>query len=315
MRSSRSIAITLAACAVVPMAPSAFAQPLASPAPPLVKEGTTVKVSDHVYVIPDNKVGLVPNVGFIVGEKGILIVDTGLGPRNMEVVLKEAAKVGPNRDLYLLATHFHPEHAGGSSALPANGKFIVARIQQQDIEELGPGMMKQFSSMTPLNAELLNNAQYRKPDVLFDTDYRLDLGGVAVQLKALGPTHTRGDTIAFVEPDRVLFAGDIVMNKRFLAFGAQSSATAWLRVLDQLDSLHATKIVPSHADMGDGSLIAQQRTALKEIQARVRELKGQGKTADEVATTVTSEFQAKYPDWTTPNRAGAAAKSFYTEDR
>jgi glyoxylase-like metal-dependent hydrolase (beta-lactamase superfamily II) len=285
------------------------------PQPPLVKGNATVKISDHVYVIPDGNVGMVPNVGIIVGTKGTLIVDTGLGPRNMETVLRETAKVSRNTDLYLVATHFHPEHAGGASALPANAKFIVARIQQQDIDELGPGMMKQFAGMTPLNAELLNNVQFRKPDVLFDTEYRLDLGGVSVALRALGPTHTRGDTIAFVEQDRVLFAGDIVMSQRFLAFSAQSSATAWLKVLDELEALRPERIVPSHGVMGGASLIARQRAVLLQIRTRVAELKAQGRTSDDVATTVTAELQAKYPSWTTPNRVGGAARSFYAETK
>jgi glyoxylase-like metal-dependent hydrolase (beta-lactamase superfamily II) len=291
------------------------ALPAQPPTPPLVKEGVTVKISPHVQVIPDGNVGMVPNAGIVVGSKATLIVDTGLGPRNMETILREAAKVRRNADLYLVATHFHPEHAGGASALPATATFVVARIQQQDIDELGPGMMKQFSGMTPLNAELLNNVQFRKPDVLFDREHRIDLGGVTVVLRALGPTHTRGDTIAFVEEDRVLFAGDIVMSKRFLAFGAQSSGTAWLKVLDELDALRPARIVPSHGEMGDGTLIAQQRTVLQQIQARVKELKAQGRTADEVAATVTSELQARYPDWTTPNRAGGAARSFYAEQK
>jgi glyoxylase-like metal-dependent hydrolase (beta-lactamase superfamily II) len=291
------------------------AQPAQAPQPPLVKENATVKMTEHVYVIPDENVGMVPNVGIIVGSKGTLIVDTGLGPKNMETVLRETAKVSKNADPYLVATHYHPEHAGGAAALPASAKFIVARAQQQDIEELGPGMMKQFAGMTPLNAELLENVQFRKSDVLFDNEYRLDLGGVSVVLRALGPTHTRGDTIAWVEQDKVLFAGDIVMSQRFLAFGAQSSGAAWLKVLDQLEALRPDRIVPSHGVMGSASLIARQRAVLLQIRNRVAELKAQGRNADTVATTVTSELQAKYPSWTTPNRIGAAARVFYAESK
>lgn len=297
----------------VSLAGAMGAQPAQPPTPPLIKENAAVKISEHVHVIPDGNVGLVPNVGIVVGTKSTLIVDTGLGPRNMETVLREAAKISRNAELYLVATHFHPEHAGGSSALPAGAKFVVAKIQQQDIEELGPGMMKQFSGMTPLNAELLRDVQYRKPDVLFDAEHRLDLGGVTVVLRALGPTHTRGDTIAWVEQDRVLFAGDIVMSKRFLAFSAPSSGAAWLRVLDQLEALKPALIVPSHGANGDAALIAQQRAVLQQIQARARELKAQGRTADEAAATITAELQAKYADWTTPNRAGSAARAFYGE--
>ena len=50
--------------------------------PPLVRENATEKVSDHVYVIPDNSVSMVPNIGIIVGSRGTLVVNTGLGVRN-----------------------------------------------------------------------------------------------------------------------------------------------------------------------------------------------------------------------------------------
>ena len=64
---------------------------LAQPAPPLIKENATVKVSSHVWAIPDGNVGLVPNVGIIVGTRATMVVDTGLGPRNGQTVLREVA--------------------------------------------------------------------------------------------------------------------------------------------------------------------------------------------------------------------------------
>src|SRR5262245_35362873 len=79
-------------------------------APPMVKEGVTEKLSDHVYVIPDGSVSLVPNVAIIVGSRTTVVIDTGLGARNAQAVLREVAKVSKNNDLALATTHFHPEH-------------------------------------------------------------------------------------------------------------------------------------------------------------------------------------------------------------
>ena len=53
-----------------------------APAPPLVKEGKTVKISEHVYVIPDELVPMVPNVGIVVGSNATLVVDPGMGVRS-----------------------------------------------------------------------------------------------------------------------------------------------------------------------------------------------------------------------------------------
>src|SRR5918992_2313496 len=76
-------------------------------ADPLVRENATVKLAEHTYVIPDANVGLVPNVGIVVGSRATLVIDPGLGKRNGEAVLREVAKVSRNTDLYIASTHFH----------------------------------------------------------------------------------------------------------------------------------------------------------------------------------------------------------------
>src|SRR5262245_63786123 len=108
-----SILRMAAAAAASLVAAGALAQPPAAPAPPLVKEGVTTKVSEHVYAIPDGNVGLVPNVGIIVGSRATMVVDTGLGPRNGQTVLREVAKVSKNTQMYVATTHYHPEHSLG----------------------------------------------------------------------------------------------------------------------------------------------------------------------------------------------------------
>ena len=82
MRSSTTS--TSLAASMVLVASYALAQ--TAPVPdPLVKENATVKLAAHTYVIPDGNVGLVPNVGIIVGSRGTLVIDPGLGRRNGEV--------------------------------------------------------------------------------------------------------------------------------------------------------------------------------------------------------------------------------------
>ena len=281
---------------------------------PLIRENAVSKVSEHVHVISDLNVGLVPNVGIIVGSRATLVVDTGLGPRNGETVLRVTNGVSTNRELYVVSTHFHPEHALGESAFPANARIVRAKAQQQDIDEFGLALAKTFASRSPLVADLLEKAQFRKADVLFEREHTLDLGGVRVRLLSLGPTHTRGDTIVWVEGDRILFAGDVVMNRTFVAFASPySSVNAWLADFDQLEPLRPVKVVPSHGPVGDASLIAEQRTVMKAIQSRAIELKRQGRTADEAAATIQTEMQAGYSTWSAAARIAAIAKTAYAE--
>src|SRR5215471_13541422 len=113
------------------------------PAPdPLVRENATMKVAAHTYVIPDGNVGLVPNVGIVTGSTGTLVIDPGLGRRNGETVLKEAAKVRRGDALYIATTHFHPEHTTGYVAFPASAKYVNSTVQEAEFEQNGMQMVR-----------------------------------------------------------------------------------------------------------------------------------------------------------------------------
>ena len=302
----------LGSLVVLLVAPAASAQ--RGPVPdPLVKENATVKLADHSYVIPDGNVGLVPNVGIIVGSRATLVIDPGLGKRNGETVLREVAKVSRNAEVFIASTHYHAEHTTGYLAFPATAKYVSSTVQEAEFAEGGAQQIRTFSGRSPLTAELLKDATRRRADMTFDRDYTLDLGGVSVRFLVVGPTHTRGDTAFFVVGDGVLFTGDVVMNNSFLAATAVSSMKAWLAAFDALAAWHPRTVVPSHGAVGAGTLIATNRAVMQSVQARARELKAGGWSADDVAMTVQSELQAKYPDWPRANGLVSAARSAYAE--
>jgi glyoxylase-like metal-dependent hydrolase (beta-lactamase superfamily II) len=300
----------LVICPLLALPASAQRGPAVDPA---VKEGATVKLGTYTYAIPDGNVGLVPNVGIVVGSRATLVIDPGLGRGNGEAVLREVAKVSKNTELYVASTHFHVEHTTGYIAFPASAKYINSAIQEEEFAQGGEPQITQFSGFSPMAAERLKDAHGRKADVTFDRDYTLDLGGVRVRFLVVGPTHTRGDTGFFVEGDNVLFAGDVVMNNSFVAASQNSSMKAWLSAFDTLEALRPTTIVPAHGAIGDGSLIPTLRTVMQSIQTRVRELKAAGRPLDETATTVQKELVAKYPTFARANGAAGAARAAYAE--
>ena len=282
--------------------------------PPLVQENKTIKVSEHVYVIPDGRINLVPNIGIIVGSRATLVVDAGMGPRNGETVLRELAKVSKNTGLYFTTTHFHPEHMTGVQAFPENTIVIRPEAQQEEVDRKQPEFIRNFSRRTPELKALLQDVKPRPPDIVYDHEAKLDLGGVTVRLFWLGPAHTRGDSFILVEEDGVLFTGDAVINRFYPIFpDKDASGRNWVVILDQLDELHPRTIVPGHGEVGDAKLIAVERTYLKAVRSRVAELKAQGKSAEESAKLLTVEFRAKYPDWENPGWIADAVERFYTE--
>jgi glyoxylase-like metal-dependent hydrolase (beta-lactamase superfamily II) len=282
-----------------------------APTPGIVREGITEKISDHVYVIPDGSVQLVPNIGIIVGSRATLVVDTGMGGRNGQAVLREVEKVSRNSELYLATTHFHPEHDLGAHAFPPSTKMLRSRDQQADIDEFGLQTAKQFASRNAASAELLQGAEFRKADISFDTEHSVDLGGVRVRLMAMGANHTRGDTAFFVEPDAILFSGDVVMSS-LPGFGSPYARLSnWLASQERFESLKPKRIVPSHGPMGDLSMVARYRTFLGTVQTRAAALKKQGKSVDETVAALQDELQGQYDR----NRIAGPARAAYAEAR
>ena len=202
--------VRLVACLAAAASVSAQRGPVADP---IVRENATVKLAAHTYVILDGNVGLVSNVGIIVGSRATLVIDPGLGRRNGETVLREMGKLSKNAEVFIASTHFHAEHTTGYLAFPATAKYINSKVQEAEFAEGGAQQIRTFSGRWPLTAELLKDATGRKADITFDRDYVLDLGGVRVRFLVVGPTHTRGDTGLFVEGDGVLFAGDVVQTE------------------------------------------------------------------------------------------------------
>ena len=280
---------------------------------PFVRENATRKVAPHTFVIPDFDTGLVPNVGIIVGDRATLVVDTGLGARNGETVLREAQKVSGNGALYVGITHFHPEHDLGAQAFPANARVTRSKGEDQDIAEFGLEMANTFAGRSPINAELLKGATFRKTDIAFDREHVIDLGGVHVRLLAVGPTHTRGDTVFLVEEDRVLFSGDVAM-KAFPAMASlYSSVRAWVAALDQLGALAPRIVVPSHGAMGDATMISRYADYFRALQTRARALKAAGTSSDDAAKMIQAEMTSQYADMAQGGRVAAAAAIAYKE--
>src|SRR5207245_1084931 len=182
----------------------------AQTAQPLVDEKTLTRVSDHVYAL----VGW-PNIGIVVGNRATLVIDTGLGARNGATVVRVVQRLAKGPNLYLTTTHYHSEHTTGEQAFPPNTVLIRPTVQQQELNQRLPAHMARFREMSQQNKELLRDVKLRTPDILFDGEMKLDLGGVTARLFCLGPAHTQGDMLIFVEEDSVLIPGDIVESKLF----------------------------------------------------------------------------------------------------
>jgi glyoxylase-like metal-dependent hydrolase (beta-lactamase superfamily II) len=161
---------------------------------------------------------------------------------------------------------------------------------------------------------LLANATMRTPDVIFDKDARIDLGGgVSARLLWFGGSHTKGDELTFVEPDRTLVSGDVVQNKIVPnIYGDGGTPASWLEVLDQVAALNPAHVLPDHSAPGDGSMVAMEKQFISDVRNGAMELKKKGVSADDAAKQLSTELKSKYSDWPSLNLTGFV-RSVYAE--
>jgi glyoxylase-like metal-dependent hydrolase (beta-lactamase superfamily II) len=261
------------------------------PGPQLTADLT--RVSEHVHQIWG-----FPNIAFVTGSTGILVVDTGLGPANGKLVADAAQRIAPGRKLYLTTTHFHPEHAAGEPAFPPETVLIRPAAQQREMDQRNAAVLAQFKRNAEFAPWLEGVESLRPADITFEESLTLDLGGVQARLLWFGPGHTDGDELIFVEPDGVLISGDIVQNRTVPAVPAGGGSLAnWLAMLDKIAALHPRIVLPTHARIGDGSLVAQQKAFMADIRARTLEWKRQGLAAAGASARIAEYFRAAYPEW------------------
>ncbi|MGB9069175.1 MAG: MBL fold metallo-hydrolase [Candidatus Acidiferrales bacterium] len=276
----------------------------------MLPENQVTRVSDHVYAI----MGF-PNIAIVVGSRATLVVDTGLGPRNGAIAAHEAQKLAKGPVLYLTTTHYHAEHAAGDNGFPENTILVRPIVQQKELEERGAAFVEMFSSRNAQMKELLADTKFRAPDITFEKELNLDLGGVSTRLFWLGQAHTKGDEMIDVKPDRVLISGDIVQNKMVPNLPDENaSMKGWVDILAQLRPIKFNYIVPDHGALGDGSLIEQDFRFFSELQKRAQELKKQGKSADEAGQVLSAECKTRFADWQGLSLIPNVVKHVYAEN-
>lgn len=278
---------------------------------PLVREGTARQIDERVHVIPDARIEFVPNVGIVVGDDAALVIDTAMGPRNGDVVLREARRLAGGRPLFVTLTHFHPEHGFGAQSFAGEAVLLYNQAQLEELDEKGQEYIEMFSGFGPHLAELLAEVELVRPQVVYPDSAALDLGGVRVELRA-APAHTRGDHVVWLPDQRILFAGDLVEERFFPIFpDPDAVGPAWIEVLERLEAMGPETVVPGHGAVGGADLIATARDYLVSVRERV-DAAGD-KALDDLKAELDEAYRAEYPDWDNEVWIVTAVESFHRE--
>jgi glyoxylase-like metal-dependent hydrolase (beta-lactamase superfamily II) len=282
--------------------------------PPMVNAGAIEEVAPGVHVIPDQRVEFVPNVGILEGERAVLAVDTAMGHVNGQAVLDAAARIAGERKILLTTTHFHPEHAFGAKPFEAAVTYAINESQARELAAKGPEYIEMFSTFGPGLAQLLSDVELVPPDLTYEGQLRIDLGGRVVELLDVGPAHTRGDQLIWLPEERIVFAGDLIENAFFpILPDPDANGVWWLEALDKIAALGPATVVGGHGAVGGPELIDAFREYLELVRDRNAELEAGGREPAEIVTTIEAEVLERYDGWGNEVWIKSAVESFQAE--
>ncbi|MEV7804652.1 MBL fold metallo-hydrolase [Microbispora sp. NPDC088329] len=270
---------------------------------PVVRTEEVRELARDLMVIPNRGVQLVPNIGVIGGTHSVLVVETGMGPRNAETVLTFAAEYAAGRRLYLTTTHFHPEHAFGAQVFAGEATFLLNRAQAEDLSTKGAAYLEMFRGLGEPVARRLEGVEIAAPDVVYDDAYDLDLGGRVVRMRATGRAHSRGDQVITVPDAGAMFTGDLVEAGQFAIFpwfpphDTDVSGTRWIAVIRRLADASPRVVVPGHGDVGGPQLLADVRDYLELLRDETWMRRDSAVSERTIVEEVTALMIERHPEW------------------
>jgi quinoprotein relay system zinc metallohydrolase 2 len=213
--------------------------------------------------------GAIANVGFVVGAKGVAVIDTGGSVREGRRLLSAIRQITDEPVLYVINTHAHPDHVFGNAAFLPPAVFVGSHNLPRQIMERGPYYLKSFR---PAMGSLLDEVRILPPSVTVDDELQLDLGDRMLTLRAWRASHSDSDLTVFDERTGILFAGDLVFLRHIPVL--DGSIRGWLKTINELARLPAKSVVPGHGPPSAPwpAALDPEKTYLERLQSDCRDL-------------------------------------------
>jgi glyoxylase-like metal-dependent hydrolase (beta-lactamase superfamily II) len=259
------------------------------------KKVTFSKLSDNAYAYTAEGD---PNTGIVVGDDAVMVIDTQATPVMAEDVIRHIRTVTDKPVKYVVMSHYHAVRVLGASAYGAS-EIIASEDTRDLIVERGAADMKSEIERFPRLFRAVETIPgLTWPTLTFKGEMTVWLGRLEVKLMQLGRGHTKGDTVAWLPQQKILFSGDLV-EYGATAYAGDAYFSDWPATLDKVEGLGAVAIVPGRgAALTNPGMcregIATTRSFLSELYASVRSGVAQGHDLKRVYTDTEALLRPKY---------------------
>lgn len=247
-----------------------------------------------------------PNTGVFIGDEAVMVVDTQATPAMAQDVIRRIREITPLPIKYVLLSHYHAVRVLGASAYFQEGAqeiiasrdtydLIVERGEQDKASEIGrfPRLFRNVESVPP---------GLTWPTMTFDGTMSVWLGKkLEVKIAQIGRGHTKGDTIAYLEDQKICFAGDLV-EYQSTAYAGDCYFRDWPSTLDRLSEFGFEKLVPGRGGALESAgdvrrAIASTRAFITDVYTLVNNGVAQGKTLNAIYKEVVATLRPTYGHW------------------
>ena len=251
------------------------------------------------------------NSGFIVTERGVIVIDSQ-GPAERARDLLDRIKKKTDKPVaFVINTHYHGDHTFGNQYF--GGTVISHENTRRLLITEDRAHRARFRKF--FGPDSLVDFRLRLPELTFRYELRLYEGGNEIIIQHTGSAHTQGDAYVYLPVEGVIFTGDLLYNKRLPWLG-EGSATGSIRALERILSLGARTYVPGHGEVATRKDVLEFKAYLQDLVKEVRRLHDEGKTKEEVMKEISLpryKDYVKYNEWLPRNAAAVYQELF--EDR
>jgi glyoxylase-like metal-dependent hydrolase (beta-lactamase superfamily II) len=220
--------------------------------------------------------GMGGNVGVLVTDEGVVVVDTMTFVRQGNTILARIRELTDKPVMAVINTHYHQDHTHGNPAFPYGTKVVATTNTLKHLKERDADFWRD-----PPAANML-------PDVTVDASQEISLGGRTVRVFHPGRGHTDGDLVVLFVEQRVLQAGDLVWNGYYpnIDLEAGGSVAEWPATLDRAFALEFDRVIPGHGPVFDRAGASRFQDFVATLWRETKAVKDRGGSLDDALDAV-----------------------------